>query len=689
MDRRAIAFVVAVAALHAGLSYVAIAREGSWRQVPSWDGAAFHGLALDAKHAAESDGVAGLVRFWMHGTGVHAPLVPVVSGLLQIVFGESRAVAEVVLPLATLAMVAGTFVAVSRLYGRATAYAASALATAFPIVLTLARCYFLEHPAAGMFALAMAALVASDAFDRRGPTLAFGVLAGLTCVTRSGAPAWLAGPTLVAAFVAMRRAQPIRRVARCAVAVVLAVALAATWYGPNLSAIATYLHRYTYGEQAAAYAGGSSFTLANLAYLLEANVVDGPGLPMAAVAAVALASAGIATRGGALRSAVMPALGAAWAIDLVLLWVAAQHTGARLFEPLMPIVAVGVVRSIAFVPWPRVRWGLAIAVALAALHHVVGMTLTFPVPHASLVDGAVRVGPVHLWNHRSSFLDGAAQVAMQDPDADLRIPAVVDRIETLRLAANAFVYVAADHPFFQVNSIRLEALRRRHTWVFGTAPMLRDRERPDWSSQIVSDALAADAVVVRAGVGTLGAGDYEPELARDLLPFEALVPVGEPISLDDGSRVFVLRRAPQAEVVVEPPRGLMPAFATFEGERLALEGVSIHELGNARLVTLCLLAADRPNASPAIFVHLVDGETIVGAHDVAARPFGNSDAPSGDGPWRIVVRVRADGVIPADARARCEVAVGALAPDGVRRLRVDSKLPVDDGGTRVRCARLP
>ena len=259
LTARALLFLVALTLVYSALGIIAILREGSWEQVPSWDCAHFHTLAIQAKRAVAADGLSGLATFWAHGTGVHAPLVPVTSGLFQLILGEHRWAAELVLVLGTFGLVTGTYVATTCLYGEATAYAVSALTLALPTVLGLSRTYFFEHPFTGLFALSMAALLSSDGLSKWRPIVLFGVLAGFASVTRTGAAVLFVGPAAVMSIGALRQSQPMTRLLRLVAGALLAIAIAATWYGPNLSAILQYIRSNTYGAHAGFFAGGSAF----------------------------------------------------------------------------------------------------------------------------------------------------------------------------------------------------------------------------------------------------------------------------------------------------------------------------------------------------------------------------------------------------------------------------------------------
>src|SRR4030095_12091413 len=101
---------------------------------------------------------------------------------------------------------------------------------------------------------------------------------------------------------------------------------------------------------------------------------------------------------------------------------------------------------------------LGIGVALLAIQHVAVMTFTFPVPQG-------REFTSRLWNHRNHFLAIAEQVP-NGRRGDFKVAEAIERLQDAGVRDHGLVVVIGDHPFFQVNALRLEALRRRHGWQF-------------------------------------------------------------------------------------------------------------------------------------------------------------------------------------------------------------------------------
>jgi hypothetical protein len=89
-------------------------------------------LALLYRALAGAD-VSAFADTWTHPSPVHTPLVPFGSAILMLVFGESRVVAESIMPIFTAMWLVATYLVISRLYDAATAKWTTALASVFPV----------------------------------------------------------------------------------------------------------------------------------------------------------------------------------------------------------------------------------------------------------------------------------------------------------------------------------------------------------------------------------------------------------------------------------------------------------------------------------------------------------------------------------------------------------------------------
>jgi 4-amino-4-deoxy-L-arabinose transferase-like glycosyltransferase len=535
-------FPLVLAAIHAALWWWANHREGVWLQVPAIDQAHDLRTALILRRALANGDMHAVVSGWVHASPVHTPLVPFASAILMLVFGESRLAAEAVLPLATAVWLVATYAVVARLYDRATARKTTALVSTFPVFLIYSRTYLFDHPLAAVFASGCWALLVSDGFLRTAPSAGFGVLAGLTALARGGGFVFLVGPAIVALLGARREGSWMRRLGNCGMAVVIAGALSATWYLPNLTQFTEYVRRATYGDEALLRTGGTgAFSIANGAYYLTWLTAQGPGVPMAVVAGLAWIVGNGFTGGKRRGSAVAWALALVFAIDFLLLLAAAQHEAARYFQPLMPLVALAVVRAVDGVQRISLRRVLGGAVTVLALHHVIALSLFFGL--GALSSGTRYVRALPLWDHTTYFRRLVDSYGLRTPQDDFRIPETIDLLSRIGLPSRAVIgTMGAEHGFYQPNGLELEAARRQLDWQFIWSPPLEPAD-PSSAARALP-AADVDAILLRSGGPT---GIESASLASSLPDLfdpatRRFDRIGDDLVLGDGSIVTVFKR---------------------------------------------------------------------------------------------------------------------------------------------------
>jgi 4-amino-4-deoxy-L-arabinose transferase-like glycosyltransferase len=524
--------------MHACLWWWGNTREGVWVQGPATDQAADLTTAWMFWRALAHGHLGSFASAWMHASPVHTPLVPLASAFVMGIAGPSRIAAEAVLPVATAVWLIATYAVVARLYDRETARWTAALASAFPVFLIYSRTYLFEHPLAAVFACACWALVGTDGFARTGPSIAFGALAGLTALTRGGGAVFLIGPVAVALAAGARGDWP-GRARHAALALAIAAVVAATWYLPNLATFTAYVYRATYGTDAVLRTGGSSaLSLANARYYAVWLLAQGPGVPMAALALIAstlaISSSRTVPRGTDL------AMAAAFTIDVVVLLAAVQHERARYFQPLMPIVALAIVRAVTSVPQPIARRAIGVAVGVLALHHVAALSaLTGP---ARPAPRDPYVADVPLWNHLTYLNSVLDYYGEREARTDFHVPDTIDRLAGLGLPHDAVIAtLETPHPFYQPNALRLEAVRRGCEWKFLWSDPI-DPANPAAAARVVTSA-NPDVVLLRTG-GPKGADERAVVASLPALfdPARRRYDPAGRLGLGDGSVVTVFRR---------------------------------------------------------------------------------------------------------------------------------------------------
>jgi hypothetical protein len=217
--------------------------------------------------------------------------------------------------------------------------------------------------------------------------------------------------------------------------------------------------------------------------------------------------------------------------------------------PAMPGIALLIARAVACVPWRAWRFGLGSAVAALALHHVIACTFLFPTdpkePPYDFQRPASLKGLGILAYHRSFYLDwsraSGCEAVVDSHAVDYKIPAVVERIESLHLPADSQVAVLAEHVFFDSAPLQLEAARRGLDIAFIDAPSLMVSGYPNWFRIVrITLRLSSAALLRELPVRTPFDAAFE-DANKNLDP--PFVRAGEPIALEDGSRVVAFRRA--------------------------------------------------------------------------------------------------------------------------------------------------
>jgi hypothetical protein len=264
---------------------------------------------------------------------------------------------------------------------------------------------------------------------------------------------------------------------------------------------------------------------------------------------VALLGAGVVGGSAAgwmtpLPSGTSLALAAVFAIDFLLLLPASgQGEQARYFQPLMPLVALVVVRSIETISRRWVRAATAAAVSVLAIANVVAVTGVMPVLRNT---DAIAVAGIPLSYHQPYFSALADYYHVAPVSLDFRIGDVLDLLERQHCAPDALIAtVETPHAFFQPNGLAFEAVRRRFACGrFVWLPFLTGDDYEDAARALA--AMPVTIVLLRTG------GPDPPDMAAVTRAFPGLFDVANPrfqhsessLVLGDGSRVTVYTAVP-------------------------------------------------------------------------------------------------------------------------------------------------
>jgi 4-amino-4-deoxy-L-arabinose transferase-like glycosyltransferase len=241
-----------------------------WLTVPPpWDQAFYLYMGLRYLHALLDYGPVAAFREFIHLSTDVAPLYPLTTVPLYLLFGPSRLVAHLTNMFYLGLLLGGIYLLGAHLYGRSAGLLAAFIAATFTATVNYSRDYLLEFPATAFVTLAMYALLRSETFRRRRWGMAFGVLAGLSVLTKTMTGVFFIGPVLLALGYGVGQQRLSAAVLRnFLLAVGLGMLVAAVWWGPNFRTAFGYLVYYGFQAGSVPYSKGVAGTLRleNLSY---------------------------------------------------------------------------------------------------------------------------------------------------------------------------------------------------------------------------------------------------------------------------------------------------------------------------------------------------------------------------------------------------------------------------------------
>lgn len=229
-----------------------------------------------------SDGLnaGGPAAFWHVWSTQHdfGPLLPLVSVPVYVVLGHTLLGGLVTQLVFFVVLVVSSYGIGARLTTRTGGALVALIVAGTPAVIDFSRTYQFAVTDAALLAAATYALLACEAFTRRGWSLAWGVLLGLTPLARTMAIAFLPAQLIAAAWLigarpGTRRRQgsggrpDIRRegsagrrpqVLNLGLALVLGILAAATWLAKSLPSVYRYLTDFGYGAQSSHFSSSGS-----------------------------------------------------------------------------------------------------------------------------------------------------------------------------------------------------------------------------------------------------------------------------------------------------------------------------------------------------------------------------------------------------------------------------------------------
>jgi 4-amino-4-deoxy-L-arabinose transferase-like glycosyltransferase len=236
---------------------------------PPWDQSFYLYMGLRYLHALGDYGRFTAFREFVHLSTDVAPLYPLTTVPLYILFGHSRLVAYLTNIVYLGLLLGGIYLLGAHLYGRSAGLLAAFVAATFTATVNYSRDYLLEFPATAFVTLGMYALLRSETFRRRPWCVAFGALVGCSVLTKTMTGVFFIGPVLfVLVCVVWQHRLNAAVLRNFLLAVVVGILVAAVWWGPNFRTAFRYLVYYGFQAGSVPYSEGVAgiLSLENLSY---------------------------------------------------------------------------------------------------------------------------------------------------------------------------------------------------------------------------------------------------------------------------------------------------------------------------------------------------------------------------------------------------------------------------------------
>lgn len=222
---------------------------------PNIDEAGYLQRTVQFGQDLSNHGISGIVHYWTT-PDTTGPLLIAVSGTIRSATGLNAFGLLCTEQIPFAATIVGVYLLARQICGRWMALACATLVACMPGLLDAGRLYILAEPATALFILLVVAQLRAGRFDSIWRTLLWGLLVGLTALTRTMMIAVLVGPVAVAGLHWITSRPNRRQTLNLAAGAALALVVAGSWYWFSWSTVYTYLTQYGYGAAARNYGAG-------------------------------------------------------------------------------------------------------------------------------------------------------------------------------------------------------------------------------------------------------------------------------------------------------------------------------------------------------------------------------------------------------------------------------------------------
>jgi hypothetical protein len=254
------------------------------------------------------NGGVGALAAHVHGPDPQAPLLPVTAGILHVATGVGPVGMLVTQQLFLVVLLASTYCIGRRLGGRAQALVATALVAGCPGIVDASRSFGFALVAVSTVVAVLAVQLWAGSFDRWPRALVWGVVLGVAALSRTMVLGILPGLVLAAVIVVTGPGPRVRRTMTLVSGLVLATAVAWSWYSASWRNVERYLTSFGYGSAGHAYGHPLPPWSVRWWTIRATTLVDTGLLLPGALAVVGCLAAGVVVRIGHPAPAVAPIL---------------------------------------------------------------------------------------------------------------------------------------------------------------------------------------------------------------------------------------------------------------------------------------------------------------------------------------------------------------------------------------------
>jgi 4-amino-4-deoxy-L-arabinose transferase-like glycosyltransferase len=404
---------------------------------PPWDQAFYLYMGIRYLWALSDYGLGALISEFINLSPDVAPLFPLTSLPLYVLFGPSRLVGYMTNAVYLLGLLWGVYLLGAHIYSQRAGVLAAFIMATFTATVNYSRDYLLEFPATLFVTLAIYALVRSDNFQHRLWCLVFGTLAGFSVLTKTMTGIFFVGPVLYAlgCLIKQRQLTP-GLLCNSLLAVAIAILVASIWWGPNFRTSFGYLIYYGFQAGSVPYSKGVGGILSpeNLSYYALALMNHGTSFFYASLFVALRLVSGVLhvfdrQRSDTGRREGGGKEGDLWAwllMGYVFLTMVPNKGEERYAQPLLPPIALLLAGSVEAIGRRWLRWGVVgVIMAIGGLNYV-GLTYGLP-----WLPQRLYLRSIAIISHEYPHFHWVRSKIPRTPDIEGKISAILSVLSTL------------------------------------------------------------------------------------------------------------------------------------------------------------------------------------------------------------------------------------------------------------------